>query len=201
MAKYLHKKKEKRKGKRIIRKEQKKQNDETDNDDLPSDVDDPFFKEELSKLPTTSGRKLSNKGKPEELSLLVMDSDEDRNHFDYKEIVKKGAKTKKKKTNQKQPSEEVDDFKLELSDSRFTAVFDNPKFNVDPSHPSFKKTKSMNAIVEEKQKRILKEDRAPIPKQEPAKKIAKLQDPRLSSLVDSVKSKSNLIKKKSKKRK
>ena len=47
-----------------------------------------------------------------------------------------------------------DDFRLDLGDERFGAVFESAEFNVDPSHPNFKKTKSMQAIVDEKQKRI-----------------------------------------------
>ena len=43
---------------------------------------------------------------------------------------------------------------MDLQDERFGAVFESADFNVNPSHPNFKKTKSMQAIVDEKQKRI-----------------------------------------------
>ena len=70
-------------------------NDDQDEDDIPSDVDlnDPFFKEELSTLKTAkadkSGKKKrkkeeKNNVKPNDLELLTMDSDDDKKHFDYK---------------------------------------------------------------------------------------------------------------------
>merc|ERR1719147_147199 len=91
-----------------------------------------------------------------------MDSDEeDRKHFDYKEIVKTDNMSKKKLKKLKKKEKEAssaaamgDDFRLDLGDERFGAVFESAEFNVDPSHPNFKKTKSMQAIVDEKQKRI-----------------------------------------------
>ena len=69
--------------------------DDQDEDDIPSDVDmnDPFFKEELSTLKTAkadkSGKKKrkkeeKNNVKPNDLELLTMDSDDDKKHFDYK---------------------------------------------------------------------------------------------------------------------
>merc|ERR1712025_1076015 len=95
-----------------------------------------------------------------------MDSDDDRKHFDYKEIVdneskskKKRMKKKNKKKGENNPAEGEDNFKMDLEDQRFSAIFNNPKYNVDPSHPSFKKTKSMASIIEEKQKRIIKSDK------------------------------------------
>ena len=35
-------------------------------------------------------------------------------------------------------------------------MFENADFNIDPSHPNFKKTQSMSDMVEEKQRRIIK---------------------------------------------
>jgi len=45
---------------------------------------------------------------------------------------------------------------VDLNDQRFSAIFHNPEFNVDPSSLHFKKTKSMEDIVEEKQRRAAK---------------------------------------------
>jgi len=108
--KYLHKKKEKRKQKKRSREEIEEDNDDQDEDDIPSDVDlnDPFFKEELSTLKTAkadkSGKKKrkkeeKNNVKPNDLELLTMDSDDDKKHFDYKEIVDNESKSKKKRMN------------------------------------------------------------------------------------------------------
>merc|ERR1712080_808495 len=93
-----------------------------------------------------------------EFSLLVMDSDDDRQHFDYKEIVKKESKKSKKlrKKLEKAKTEMEENFKVDLDDARFSAVFQNADYNVDPSHPNFKTTKSMLDIVAEKQRRVHK---------------------------------------------
>merc|ERR1712025_99615 len=109
-----------------------------------------------------------------------MDSDDDRKHFDYKEIVENETKSKKKrmKKKNKKKGENIsadgeDNFKMDFEDQRFSAIFNNPKYNVDPSHPSFKKTKSMAAIIEEKQKRFIKADKEENRDGEPPAKSAK----------------------------
>ena len=174
---YLHKKKIKKKEKRLNKMKQKveeaEDDDDTDDEDeeVPNDVDfnDPFFAEENVNEKNKKKTNKKKKKKPDneneeenhELELLTMDSDDERQHFDYKEIVKNESsknKKKMKKIKKKQQDEQQDNFQLDLSDSRFGSIFSRPEFNVDPSHPSFKKTKSMNKIIEEKQKRILKDD-------------------------------------------
>ena len=105
--------------------------------------------------------------KNNDLALLVMDSDDDKSHFDYKDIVKNESRSKKaqKKAAKKLARskggqvENANEFKLDLQDNRFSAIFQNPKYNVDPSNPSFKKTKSMQEVIQEKQKRILQGDK------------------------------------------
>ena len=47
----------------------------------------------------------------------------------------------------------TDAFRLDLQDDRFKAVYDSPAFAIDPTAPMFKKTKGMEAIIEERQKR------------------------------------------------
>merc|ERR1711976_315399 len=46
-----------------------------------------------------------------------------------------------------------DDFKLNVGDERFSELYDNPHFNIDPSAPEFKKTKAMESLIGEKVKR------------------------------------------------
>merc|ERR1719300_2164900 len=67
---------------------------------------------------------------------------------------KKLQKLKKKQGKGEEEASKEDDFQVNLQDDRFGAVFESADFNVDPSHPNFKKTKSMQAIVDEKQNRI-----------------------------------------------
>ena len=157
--------------------------------------------------------------KNNDLALLVMDSDDDKSHFDYKDIVKNESRSKKaqKKAAKKlarsaaaaaskgQAAENANEFKLDLQDTRFSAIFENPKYNVDPSNPSFKKTKSMQEVIQEKQKRILQGDdkiksSTSVTKsnvssntsEEPSKKRAKMSG--LDSLVHSVQAKSKRMK-------
>ncbi len=68
--------------------------------------------------------------------------DDDKEHFDYKNIVKTEKKKKKKKL-KKNTAVKEDNFKIDVTDERFSAVFDKADYNVDPSNPNFKKTKAM----------------------------------------------------------
>ena len=42
---------------------------------------------------------------------------------------------------------------MEVHDPRFTELFENPHYNIDPSAPEFKKTKAVDLLIQEKQKR------------------------------------------------
>ena len=208
--KYLHKKKEKRKHKKEKRNEKNENKDEgkISDDELPSDVDlsDPFFQMEDKPKANKKSSKLKNKKKSQNdseeksnnLELLAMDSDDDKAHFDYKEIVKNETKKKKKKKNNKNSkvASAEDNFELDFADNRFADIFSNPKYNVDPSHPSFKKTKSMKSIIDEKQKRILQSDQDKSSNEPQAKKSKKHSS--LDLLANQVKSKSDRMKRKRK---
>merc|ERR1712203_78663 len=71
-----------------------------------------------------------------------------------------GKKAKKLRKKLERAKNEVEEnFKVDLDDNRFSAVFQNADFNVDPSNPNFKATQSMLDIVAEKQKRAHKRDK------------------------------------------
>ncbi|XP_038146568.1 ESF1 homolog isoform X2 [Cyprinodon tularosa] len=226
---YLEKKKEKKKQK----KSKKKQgaDEELSDDELPSDVDlsDPFFSEELgtSDLKKKQKKKEEKKAEDKKTTVeeeeelekqkaemaLLMEDDEDEakhKHFNYDKIVEQQnlSKKKRKKLLKKGgESLEEDDFKVDVSDPRFQAMFTSHLFNLDPSHPSFKKTKATQSILEEKQRRrelglkaqkpsaALEAAAEPGSKQEGAKREKdsltekKAMDPSLSLLVKSIKSK------------
>ena len=148
--KYLLKKKEKQKMKREARKKAK----EALNED--SETEEATDKKRKRKKKQNIEKEESN-----EFDLLVMDSDDDKEHFDYKEIVKNETKQSKKrrKKEEKLKKTQEENFKLDLGDERFSAVFEKPDYNIDPSHPNFKKTQSMLDMVEEKQRRIKKHSR------------------------------------------
>lgn len=93
------------------------------------------------------------------LELLTM---EDRisgnnmiHHFDMKEILKMEKKKNKRKKKGKQINfEEVQDqFDIDVNDPRFSVIYSNHHFAIDPTNPRFKKTNSMMKIMEEHRRR------------------------------------------------
>lgn len=175
---------EKAKDKRKARKKKAKQNNsESSGDEMPSDIDlnDPYFAEEFQngefKEPVRKGKKSKTlehtsdtdetEQKAAELALLLEDGDDDKNHFNLKQIqelegnldgTKNGKKKRKfKRKNKKQVELEKlhvqDTFSLNLNDNRFNQVFSSADYNIDPTNPNFKKTKAMHLLIEEKLKR------------------------------------------------
>uniref|UniRef100_A0A8C9RC81 NUC153 domain-containing protein n=2 Tax=Scleropages formosus TaxID=113540 RepID=A0A8C9RC81_SCLFO len=139
---------------------------------------------------------------------LLMDDDEDddnRKHFNYDKIVEHQnlSKKKKKKLMKKNELLEEDDFQVDLKDPRFQAMFTSHLYNLDPSDPSYKKTKATQSILEEKQRRreeqqrhqeeaikrkLQETDQEADAKEKPAEH-KKAMDPGLSMLIKSVKNK------------
>lgn len=111
-----------------------------------------------------------------ELELLMIDDDATNqngdpvsrskvNHFDINEIAKAEKALKKKKKGKLSAREklaleaiEKDDFKMDVSDPRFGAVFERPEFAVDPSNPRFKGTQGMKALLEEGRRKRAREE-------------------------------------------
>merc|ERR1712029_521276 len=103
--KFLEKKKDKKKKKRSDN------IDDTEEDDIPDgvDINDPFFAEELGEDYVKSEKVKKKKKKqiktdkndnPEgqkDLALMVMDSDDEKDHFDFKHIVEAESKEGKSK--------------------------------------------------------------------------------------------------------
>ncbi|KAJ7169829.1 hypothetical protein C8R46DRAFT_1090163 [Mycena filopes] len=93
----------------------------------------------------------------EELSLLVSSDNPtaEPRHFDMKAILKaeKQAKRKGKKRKPVTEDEMQEDFTINVNDSRFNVLHEDHSFAIDPSNPHFKKTKGMNALLEERSKR------------------------------------------------
>lgn len=94
-----------------------------------------------------------------ELELLVVDDENTHGkvqHFDINEIARAEKVTKRKKTSKLTAREKfalearaTDGFEMNVEDPRFRAVFERPEFAVDPSHPRFKGTEGMKALLEE----------------------------------------------------
>ncbi|XP_074143936.1 ESF1 homolog [Sminthopsis crassicaudata] len=207
---FLEKKKEKKK----LKKKQKLQTvneRETSEDEFPSDVDlnDPYFAEEVGKIGTKKKSKKVSKDEksPEEeaeverqnaeMALLMMDDEEDgKKHFNYNKIVEQQNLSKKKKKKLMKKKELLeDDFEVDVSDTRFQAMFTSHLFNLDPSDPNFKKTKAVEKILEEKARqreqkqeeltKAIKRKENDLQKETAKKSI----DPALSMLIKSVKNK------------
>ncbi|XP_070578083.1 ESF1 homolog [Ptychodera flava] len=223
------KKKAKKTEEKKKREEVKKQREGVLSDDeLPPDVDlnDPYFKEALDEesRKAADGKDVQKKKKKKkrqeeelteeelaekkqkeaELELLLMEDDDDRQHFSLKAIMdaEKEAKKKRKKKKKKHDGEEKfeDKFQLDTEDPRFSAIYESHHFQIDPSDPQFKKTKAMETIIQEKQKRRKhKEIAGQQPpegydnkaKQKRTNSKSPGQDPSLSMLVKSVKNKTD----------
>ncbi|CAL8334155.1 unnamed protein product [Lota lota] len=213
---YLEKKKERRKQRRNQEgAAESTLPDEDEDEDLPSDVDlnDPYFAEELGtagvrKKPTKKEEEESPEEDEElerrkaEMSLLMGDEDDEKHkHFNFEKIVElQNLSKKKKKKLQKKSQEDLqeDHFQVDVADPRFQAVFTSHLFNMDPSDPSFRRTRGTDRIVAEKLRRRAQQETHRRGKQEaptqPQEAVAggaekKGLDPSLSLLVKSIKNK------------
>ena len=204
---FLQKKREKKSKRKNQKQEERKDDSE---DEIPDDVDlnDPFFAEELgqdfekkeNKKKKKNKRKINdeqNEGGESQgdLGLMVMDSDDEKEHFDFKHILEaenKEGKKKKKKWRRKKKELDIptqDSFSVNVADSRFSAMYSRPEFNIDPTDPNFKKTKNMEKIIGEKQKRFSRSDpREERRGKEGGSKKQKL-DPEVSQSIKTVKNK------------
>ncbi|KAI1491655.1 hypothetical protein F5X96DRAFT_630420 [Biscogniauxia mediterranea] len=155
--------------------------DETNNGDRPAEpeedlgFDDPFFTiDEPVKTSKSSQRKEERRKKREEkeadaaekaaqkaqLEKLMADDNKDKerlDHFNMDEITR--AEKRKFKKGKKGKKEVVDhgglqeDFKMDVKDDRFKAVFESHEFAIDPSNPKFKATQAMKDLLEEGRKK------------------------------------------------
>jgi len=209
---HLADRREKRKAKKQEKKLNKQQaeSDEEGDDseeEIPSDIDmdDPYFQEEFQNGKFEKTEKKTAKKKVEkestdnaaELELLLMDENDDKQHFNFSSIVKNETKKSKKGKAKDAPPADDKDFKIRVEDPRFSALFTSHHFNLDPSDPNFKKTQAMEAILAEKQKRR-NEGTDSLATDEPKPKVKKDSDLELSRLVRSVKAKASVQKTKRK---
>ena len=101
-----------------------------------------------------------------ELDLLMLDDgngiskDGNERHFNMKDIIKaeKMAGGKKKHRGKKRKAQDMSlgtgDFRVDVDDPRFAAIYKDPQFAIDPSNPKFIKTSAMSEIL-----RVRKEKR------------------------------------------
>jgi hypothetical protein len=142
--------------------------------------DDPFFAtdEAVKTKASKSQRKEARLAKREakaaeaaakasnraELELLMQDNSTEAvshlDHFDIKEIAR--AQKNKKKKGKKDKNKEVEggkrgglqnSFEMDVGDERFSKLFEDHEFAIDPSNPKFKGTEGMKALLEEGRKK------------------------------------------------
>ena len=119
-------------------------------------------------LPIESDKKKGKKGKSKEereeeerekaeLELLMGDNEKGEG-FDMRDVLKrekierrKGKKNKKKLV---ELTGAQDDFEINVSDPRFSALHENHQFAIDPTSSQFKKTKSMQKLLSARQDKM-----------------------------------------------
>ncbi|KAJ4326322.1 pre-rRNA-processing protein esf1 [Fusarium piperis] len=142
--------------------------------------DDPFFttaddpapvsktsirkEERLKKRQAREAAEAESKAQKSQLEkVMAEDADDDQvahlDHFDMNEIIK-AEKNKKKKGKAKKRAEAKqsrgglqEDFKMDVTDDRFKAVFESHEYAIDPSNPKFKATEGMQQLLEESRKK------------------------------------------------
>ncbi|ERF71495.1 hypothetical protein EPUS_00484 [Endocarpon pusillum Z07020] len=149
-------------------------------DEPPEDLgfDDPFFaapehdkvsaarmrkEERLRKRAEREAEEAATAAKRAELELLMVDDKDDDGkgirHFDMKAIEreekiakKKGKKGKGKKEFDTEKKSQKAGFEMDTHDPRFSRLYENHEFAIDPTNPRFKGTEGMKALLEEGRK-------------------------------------------------
>lgn len=173
------------------------------------DMNDPFFAEEFAndefKLPKSLQKKSKKKSSTrdeddeekvqaqKELELLLEDGEDDKAHFSLRKIQEtetmSSSKRKRKLKKSKKAPEPEDTFEINIQDDRFSAVYTKPDFNIDPTDPSFKKTKNMDVLIKEKLKRRYNDEDVPSSSNGAVEKKQKTKDVALNMLVKNIKRK------------
>eukprot|EP00039_Didymoeca_costata_P010935 m.149252 g.149252 ORF g.149252 m.149252 type:complete len:630 (+) comp15009_c0_seq2:204-2093(+) len=110
--------------------------------------DDPFFKlsaEDLAELGLTEKQ--------------LEEQKHEKNSENQEDSVQKKTKGKKRKQKKDGKAEAKDDFKVDVADPRFSAVFDRSEYYIDPTQPAFKNTDQMRNLIKERQKRRRKNNK------------------------------------------
>ncbi|KAI8066290.1 uncharacterized protein B0P05DRAFT_589876 [Gilbertella persicaria] len=166
---YLRKQKEKKKAKKVAKQQQQQHKEDEDSDMDEETANDPFFKEAMEEMEQegvvtkkTKSKKRASKEEREEKAReraeleLLMDDDGKGEGFNMKEVLKREKMEKKKKNRKNKKNQDLgeDDFEINVSDPRFAAVQESHHFAIDPTNPQFKKTKSMQKLLNARQQKM-----------------------------------------------
>ncbi|KAI5820929.1 RNA-binding protein [Pyronema omphalodes] len=210
-----------KKGKKDNKKPSKPEPEEEKLDQAAIDLgfDDPFFAEPAAsnaalkkaekekKRQAKQAEAAEKESKRAELELLMADDDnilgrdgKKLSHFDMKTIVKAEKQKKIKKAKHKKDLKEAEglqeDFKIDVKDERFKAVFERHDFAIDPTNARFMKTEATKKILEEKRKRAAGRDLDAPEEEHQAKKTKTENKPKKSeamSLVEKLKRKAGKV--------
>lgn len=100
---------------------------------------------------------------------MLDDEDDHRAHFSLKKIQErenesKTSKRRRKKQKQNKSNEDKkaldDDFQINATDNRFSAIYSSHLYNIDPTDSHYRKTKAMDTLIQEKLKRKQNNDGA-----------------------------------------
>jgi hypothetical protein len=112
---------------------------------------------EVKKTPLNNKKSLKQESLEElkekaQLELLLLDEDHVEGHtgkhFNMKDIEKQQNTKRSKKKRQSKSVE--DEFKLNVQDDRFKAIFENKDYAIDKTHGSFKNTQAMREFLSQK---------------------------------------------------
>lgn len=129
LDKYLRKQKEKKQQKKLKKSEQRTNS---------SDAED-VEQEDITEEEEEEEEKVHSEESEEE----------EGKHFDMKKIWKEASRKGKKTNKKRQRKAEVvdDDFNLNVDDPRFAAALTSHHFAIDPTHPQYKATPAMKALL------------------------------------------------------
>ncbi|KAK8797428.1 hypothetical protein WA158_004636 [Blastocystis sp. Blastoise] len=154
--KYRRTMKEKRKQRKAQKSEDadshgnEKNDDDLYNDDAidPDTLNDPFFqssteskskKEKKNKKKEQLKETEEEKKQREQLELMLIQEDDDAPLVDDDDADDKYMAKNKRKAQ--------DDFKMDLSDSRFSSLYNDPNYHIDPTSNNYAKTDNMNKLI------------------------------------------------------
>jgi hypothetical protein len=136
---------------------------------------DPFFKEAMEEMAdegfvskkktdkkaAKANKKRASKEEREEKTReraeleLLMDDNGKSEGFNMKEVLKREKMEKKGKRGKKGKQDlGEDDFEIDIADPRFSAVQESHHFAIDPTNPQFKKTNSMQKLINARQSKM-----------------------------------------------
>ncbi|KAF3917986.1 hypothetical protein ABW21_db0201375 [Orbilia brochopaga] len=138
--------------------------------------DDPFFENpEKANTDSKKARKQKKReekeriaaeqaSKREQLEVIMANDNEDSSlqHFNMNDIRKreklaklkgKAAKRMAKKRGIQEAEGLQEDYKMDVKDPRFSAIYEKKEFAIDPTNPKYKKTQAMEEVMKERRKR------------------------------------------------